>query len=84
LVWHRYTQDEARAEFSPLPGREADVRQPPNGNAADLGWEADLILGFRRYKTWDLEIVGATFRPDDGFDSQDNAYYLKFQLRYRF
>lgn len=84
LVFHSYTQDEAKAEYSPLPGREANVRQSPNGTDADLGLEADLIFGFRRLENWDIEIVGATFRPDDGFDFQDNAYYLKFQLRYRF
>jgi hypothetical protein len=84
LVFHTYTQDEARPEFSPQPDTQADIRQQPNGADADLGWEADLVFGYRRYRNWDLEIVAATFRPDDGFDFQDNAYYLKFQLRYRF
>jgi len=84
FVVHSYTQDEASAEFSPLPIRDANLRTSPNGNDADLGWEADLIFGWRRYKDIDLEIVGATFEPGDGFDTQENAYYLKFQIRYRF
>lgn len=84
FVFHTYTQDVASAEFSPLPAREANVRQSPNGLDAELGWEGDLILGYRQFKNWDLEVVGATFRPGDGFDSQDNAYYVKIQLRYRF
>lgn len=84
LVFHTYTQDVARAEFSPLPNREADLKATPNGSSADLGWEADLIFGFRRFKNLDVEIVGATFQPGDGFDVQDDAYLLKVQLRYRF
>jgi alginate production protein len=84
LVFHTYKQDEIRAEFSPLPSRTANLRQSPNGIDADLGLEADLILGMRHFQNWDLEIVAATFRPGDAFDSQDNAYFLKFQLRYRF
>jgi len=84
FVFHTYTQDVASAEFSPLPDREANIRQSPNGLDADLGWEADLILGWREIANIDVEIVAATFQPEDGFDSQDNAYFLKFQLRYRF
>ena len=84
LVYHTYTQDEARAEFSPLPARSADLKRQPNGTDADLGWELDLVLGYRKYKNWDLEIVGAHFEPGDGFDVDDPAQLLKFQLRYRF
>ena len=84
LVWHSYTQDEARDEFSPLPARGANLKRQPNGTDADLGWELDLIFGYRKYKTWDLEIVGAHFEPGDGFDFDDPAQMLKFQLRYRF
>jgi len=84
LVFHTYTQDEAKAEYSPLPQRDADLKARPNGIDADLGWEADLILGYRRFRSWDLEIVGATFDPSAGFDASDPAYLLKVQLRYRF
>jgi hypothetical protein len=84
LVYHTYTQDEASAEFSPLPSRSADLKRQPNGVDADLGWELDLVFGYRKYKNWDLEIVGAHFEPGDGFDQDDPAQLLKFQLRYRF
>lgn len=84
LVWHSYTQDEAKDEFSPLPTRSADLKRQPNGTDADLGWELDLIFGYRKFKNWDLEIVGAHFEPGDGFDVNDPAQLLKFQLRYRF
>jgi alginate production protein len=84
LVYHTYTQDEERAEFSPLPSRSADLKRQPNGDDADLGWELDLVFGYRQYKNWDLEIVGAHFEPGDGFDEDDSAQLLKFQVRYRF
>jgi hypothetical protein len=83
-VFHSYTQDEARAEFSPLPQRDAQLKQRPNGIDGDLGWEADLILGYRRLANVDIEVVGATFEPGDGFTNQDTAYFLKLQVRYRF
>lgn len=84
LVYHTYTQDEASAEFSPRPARSADLKRQPNGTDAALGWEMDLIFGYRKYKNWDIEIVGAHFEPGDGFDFDDSAQLLKFQLRYRF
>lgn len=84
LVYHTYTQDEASTVFSPSPDVDANLDRQPNGADADLGWELDLILGYRRFRSWDLEIVAATFEPGPGFDEDDSAYYAKFQLRYRF
>jgi len=84
LVVHTYTQDQARAEYSPLPERAANLKARPSGIDAHLGWEADLILGYRRYKSWDLELVAATFDPGAGIDREDRAWLLKAQLRYRF
>lgn len=84
LVYHSYTQDEASPEFSPRPARSADLKRQPNGDDADLGSEIDLIFGYRQFKNWDLEIVAAQFDPGDGFDFDDPAQLLKFQIRYRF
>lgn len=84
FVFHTFTQDETKNEFSPLPQREADIKARPTGLDADLGWEADLVVGFRRFKNLDIEIVGATFEPGDAFVGQDAAYLIKLQLRYRF
>lgn len=84
LVYHTYTQDQISTVFSPSPDVQANLDRRPNGNDADLGWELDLIFGFRRFRSWDIEIVAATFEPGPGFDQDDSAYYAKFQLRYRF
>jgi hypothetical protein len=84
LVYHTYTQDDPSTVFSPFPNVEANLDRRPNGNDGDLGWELDLVFGYRRFKNWDLEVVAATFEPGEGFDQDDTAYYGKFQLRYRF
>jgi len=84
LVFHTYTQDEPANLFSPRPGIEANLDQQPNGLNADLGWELDAIFGYRRFKSLDVEIVGAMFEPGDGFTIDDTAYFAKVQVRYRF
>jgi len=83
LVYHTYEQDQLSPQFSAFPV-EADVDPSPNGLEGDLGAELDLIFGFRHFKSWDLEVVGAWFDPGDGFDLQEDAYMAKVQLRFRF
>jgi hypothetical protein len=84
LVFHTYEQDVVTNLYSPRPSIEVNVDPQPNGLDADLGWELDAILGYRRYKNWDIEIVAAMFEPGDGLTNDDTAYFGKFQLRYRF
>ena len=79
FVLHGYRQVEARDR---LFGTELDDR--PTGLDPDLGLELDAIFGWRRLKEWDLEIVGAYFRPGDAFRRPDDAFLAKAQLRYRF
>jgi alginate production protein len=79
LVYHRYTQDVPAPIFF-----DTDVDPDPNGLDADLGQELDLVFGCRTWEHFDLEIVGAAFDPGDGFDEEDEAYFAKVQLRYRF
>ena len=78
FVWHHYLQDQARAQLF-----EAEI-DDPDGVEPDLGWEFDVILGSRRWRNWDLEIVGAYFHPGDAYEDGDDAYLGKVQLRYRF
>jgi len=84
LVYHDYRQEEADGEFSPGPNVEANVDQEPNGMEDDLGSELDLIFGFRRFASWDIEFIGAWFNPGRAFDMRDDAYLAFIQLRYRF
>ncbi|MDH3744947.1 MAG: alginate export family protein, partial [Acidobacteriota bacterium] len=79
LVLHGYRQVEAR---SLLHDTELDDR--PTGLDREIGWELDAVFGWRRLAEWDLEIVGAYFRPGDAFQRPDDAFLAKAQLRYRF
>ncbi len=80
LVWHGYEQDSVRRR---LVDTELDRR--PDGVHADLGWEADLVLGSRELPWFDLEIVAAYFSPGAAFpaDAQE-ALLGKIQMRFRF
>lgn len=79
LVGHYYRQDELSRNLADI---EIDKR--PNGREKELGWEADLILGWRTHPSWDLEIIAAYFDPGAAFDNADPALLGKVQLRYRF
>jgi len=79
LVFHQYTQDRVRPEIL-----DSGLRRAPNGIDGGLGWELDAIFGSRRWKSWDIEVVGAWFHPGDAFDNADDAFLAKVQLRYRF
>lgn len=80
LVLHHYAQ--ARADSQWAGG--TDLETAPNGLSRDLGFEVDLVLGSRRFRPFDLELVGAWFHPGDGFDAMEDAFLARFQLRYRF
>lgn len=79
LVGHYYRQDELSRRWI-----ESDIDKRPNGIEKELGWELDFILGWRTHPSWDLEVVGAWFRPGKAFDDADDAFLGKLQLRYRF
>ena len=82
LIYHTYTQDVANTEFS-QPPVQSNLKTKPNGINAEIGSELDVILGFRRFSSWDLAIVGAWFQSGDAFDTGDDAFLGKIQLRYR-
>lgn len=79
LVGHRYRQDRLSRRWS-----TSEIDRRPNGVDRDLGWEVDLIFGWRTHPSWDLELIGAWFRPGEAFVDGDDAFLGKVQLRYRF
>jgi hypothetical protein len=79
LVGHYYRQDELSNRW-----RESEIDSRPNGRSKDLGWEADLILGWRTHPSWDIEVVAAYFDPGKAFNDEDHALLGKVQLRFRF
>lgn len=80
LVWHGYRQAEAVPFLV-----DAELDRRPDGVDTDLGWEVDLVLGSRRWASYDLEAVAAWFEPGSAFpDDSDPAALGRLQLRYRF
>lgn len=79
LVAHYYRQAELSRRWI-----YSDIDKRPNGLDKELGSELDFILGWRTHPSWDVELVGAWFRPGEAFDDGDDAFLAKLQLRYRF
>jgi alginate production protein len=78
LVGHRYWQHRLSRRWL-----ESQIDKNPNGRNSELGWEVDLVLGWRTNRQWDLEVVAGWFRPGDAFDRADDAFFGKVQFRYR-
>jgi alginate production protein len=79
LVVHYYEQNQLSQQFV-----GAEIRKRPNGLDAELGWEADVVFGWRPHISWDLEVIAAYFEPGEAFGAADSAMLGKLQLRYRF
>ena len=79
LVGHSYRQNELSRRLV-----NTDIDKRPNGIDADLGWEIDLVLGWRTNRHWDLEVIAALFSPGEAFDDADKAFLGKLQYRYSF
>lgn len=79
VVYHAYVQDQLIDRLY-----DADLDRRPTGLDGDLGWELDVILGIRRWRNWDIELVGAMFRPGDAFSEESDAFLARAQVRYRF
>lgn len=79
LVLHAFRQDVA-ASSSLL----SSIRSDTNGVNRDLGWEADLVLGYRLRDRVSLEFVAGHFEPGSAFVRRDSAYKLQFEVRLGF
>ena len=79
VIYHDYAQAEA-ANFL----RDTELDANPTGLDTDLGSEIDLVLGSRAFPSFDIELIGGMFFPGDAFVSDEEATFVKLQLRYRF
>jgi hypothetical protein len=78
VVFHTYRQDAASTTLV-----DTNLRTSPNGNSRDLGWGADLVLGYRL--PWlSLEFIAGRFEPGDAFDRNDPAHKYQLQGRFKF
>ena len=79
LVGHSYRQNELSRRLV-----DTQIDKRPNGIYDDLGWELDLVVGWRTKSQWNLEVVAAWFSPGEAFNEADNAFLGKLQYRYKF
>lgn len=79
LVGHYYRQDKAVRKII-----DSDIDQKPNGIDRELGWEIDVIVGWRPVRSWDFELVVGWFKPGKAFRRNDDAWVSKLQIRYRY
>jgi len=79
LIAHTFRQDWVSNEKG-----KTDIKRAPNGRSRNIGWELDMVLGYRWRKTVNLELVLACFNPGNAFDERDSAYLAALQMRYMF
>lgn len=79
LIGHSYRQDIASPRLT-----RTNFDQRPDGIHPNLGTEIDLVVGVRRFRKWDIELVGARFQPGRAFPEGENATLAKAQVRYRY
>ncbi len=79
LIYHDYLQVEASDSI-----RDSNLDMDPNGIGRDLGSELDLVLSSRAFESVDLEFVAGGFFPGNAFDTNEDALFLRLQMRYRF
>lgn len=79
LIAHQYTLDQSQDAIY-----GSNLRATPDGVHPELGWELDLVLGTKRWKDWQVELVLGSFEPGAAFPGGENAYLGAVQIKYRF
>lgn len=79
LIAHHYRQDSPSERLL-----NTNLDRRPNGVDLDLGWELDLVVGVRRFRHWDVELVGAYFDQGRALGDGDDATLGALQIRYRY
>lgn len=79
LLLHDYRQDQASTTAP-----QTELRVQPTGLRRDLGWEVDLVCGYRFARQLTLELVLAHFEPGDAFAGDTAAELLAFTARFSF
>lgn len=78
FVTHSY-----RLAEKTTPPNEAEWDSETSGSSGNLGWEADVIVGFREQKRWEVEAVFGYFDPGNAFVHTRPAWFAKLQLKLR-
>lgn len=80
LVYHHYRQNKAADEL-----RDSSIDPDPDGEHKALGYELDLIVGYREIADVKAELTLGYFNPGRAFDAEaSDAYFANFELSYDF
>ena len=80
LVYHDYRQVEASALV-----RDWEIDQDPDGYSTDIGYEIDLVAGYRIKPHHKGSFIVGSFHPGNAFRADaDAALYVELELQYEF
>jgi len=79
MLWHGYRMDVAKFDLV-----NSSLRTKANGASRDVGWELDMIAGYRYGKQMNAELIAGHFVPGRAFDNRDTANKIEFQVRFKF
>lgn len=80
LVYHDYRQVEASDQV-----RDWEIDEDPNGDSTDIGYEIDLVAGYRIRPHHKGSLIVGSFHPGDAFDDDaDDALFVELELQYEF
>ena len=80
LVYHNYRQVEASTLV-----RDWEIDQDPNGHSTDIGYEIDLVAGYRIKPHHKGSFTVGSFHPGNAFrNDADNALFVELKLQYEF
>lgn len=79
FAYHHYIQD-TPTDYSPV----TDLRAYPNGQSWRLGYELDVVLGYRPRAGTTIELTAGRFFPGSAFDTRDPATRFEFTFRFGF
>ncbi|MEN8207500.1 MAG: alginate export family protein [Pseudomonadota bacterium] len=80
LVYHNYRQVEASTLM-----RDWEIDQDPDGHSTDIGYEIDLVAGYRIRPHHKGSFIVGSFHPGNAFSNDaDNALFVELKLQYEF
>lgn len=80
LLYHDYRQVEASTRV-----RDWEIDQDPNGQNTDIGYEIDLVAGYRIKPHHKGSLIVGSFHPGNAFrDDADNALFVELELQYEY
>lgn len=80
FVYHNYRQNEASTFV-----RDWEIDEDPNEHSTDIGYEIDLIAGYRFKPHHKGSFIVGYFNPGNAFrDKADDALFVELELQYEF